>query len=62
MKSTGDIGLKIGLATREFYRYQNESADLERRGAGISRPELAWATRFPAQEENLCSQPKKKTA
>jgi len=37
--------LKITAATREYYRYTGPSAELERRGAGTSRPELAWAER-----------------
>ena len=41
MKSTGEIGLKIGAATREYFRYTGASAEAERRGAGSSRVELA---------------------
>jgi hypothetical protein len=43
MKTTAELGIKISARTREFYRYTGVSADLERRGAGSSQPELAWA-------------------
>jgi len=36
---------KITRALREYYRYRGVSAELERRGYGSSRPELAWANR-----------------
>jgi hypothetical protein len=36
---------KITFAQREYYRYRGISADLERRGFGSSRAELAWAIR-----------------
>ena len=36
---------KITPALREYYRYRGVSAELERRGYGSSRPELAWANR-----------------
>jgi hypothetical protein len=45
MKTTAEIGIKIGAGTRDFYRYTGRSAELERRGAGSSRPELAWVRR-----------------
>jgi hypothetical protein len=45
MKSVGVIGLKITSTLREYYRYTGESAELERRGAGSSRPDLAWVRR-----------------
>jgi hypothetical protein len=45
MKSVGEIGLKITSALREYYHYTDESAELERRGAGSSRPNLAWVRR-----------------
>jgi hypothetical protein len=51
MKSTGEIGLKIPSAQREYYRYTGASAQLERRGAGSSRPELAWARRQKQETE-----------
>jgi hypothetical protein len=51
MKSTGEIGLKISSAQREYFRYTSVSADLERRGAGSSRPELAWVRRQKQDKE-----------
>jgi hypothetical protein len=45
MKSVGEIGLKITSALREYYHYTGASAELERRGAGTSRPYLAWVRR-----------------
>ena len=36
---------KITRALREYYRYCDVSAEVERRGRGSSRPELAWAHR-----------------
>ena len=45
MKSVGEIGLKITSAQREYYHYTGPSAELERRGAGSSRPDLAWVLR-----------------
>ena len=45
MRSIAQLGLKITAATREYYRYTGPSAELERRSAGTSRPELAWAER-----------------
>jgi hypothetical protein len=44
MKSVREIGMKITAAQREYYRYTGVSAALERRGAGSSRPELAWSS------------------
>jgi hypothetical protein len=52
MKSVGEIGMKITLAQREYYRYTGASAELERRGAGSSRPELAWARRIRVVDEH----------
>jgi len=49
LRSITQIGLKITAATREYYRYTGPSAELERRGAGTSRPELAWAERSHEQ-------------
>lgn len=43
MKSAGLIGMKITAAAREYFRYTGLSAELERRGLGSSRAELAWA-------------------
>jgi len=51
MKSTGDIGMKITGAQREYFRYTGVSAEVEQRGMGTSRPELAWAKRVKQQEE-----------
>jgi hypothetical protein len=45
MKSVGEIGLKITSAQREYFRYTGASAELQRRGAGSSRPNLAWVRR-----------------
>jgi hypothetical protein len=45
MKSVGEIGLKISSALREYFRYTGASAELEQRGAGSSRPDLAWVRR-----------------
>jgi hypothetical protein len=50
MKSVSEIGPKITLAQREFYRYTGTSAALERRGAGTSRPDLAWGQRQKQEE------------
>ena len=36
---------KITLAQREYFHSQGVSAEVERRGYGSSRPELAWANR-----------------
>jgi hypothetical protein len=41
---------KITLGLREYFHYHGISADLERRGFGSSRPELAWAIRQKQQE------------
>jgi hypothetical protein len=51
MKSVGEIGMKITAAQREFYRYTGPAAELERRGAGSSRPDLAWVRRSTKQTE-----------
>ena len=58
MKSTAETGLKIPAAMREYYRYTGVSAELEQRGAGCSRPELAWAARFPKQQAEMQSSQK----
>ena len=36
---------KITPSLREYFNYRGISAELERRGYGSSRPELAWAIR-----------------
>ena len=41
---------KITNGLREYFHYHGISADLERRGFGSSRPELAWAIRQKQQE------------
>jgi len=51
MKSPTEIGMKITARTREYFRYTGVSAELEGRGAGCSRPELAWARRSESQTE-----------
>jgi hypothetical protein len=45
MKSAAEIGLKITAAHREYFRYTGASAELEQRGAGSSRTDLAWVRR-----------------
>jgi hypothetical protein len=52
MSSMGEIGLKITLAQREFYRYTGASAALEKRGAGASRPDLAWVRRQAEEKQS----------
>jgi hypothetical protein len=51
VKSVAEIGMKISACQREYYRYTGVSAELERRGAGSSRPELAWARTSEKKEE-----------
>jgi hypothetical protein len=53
MKTVGDIGLKITSALREYYRYTGASAELERRGAGSSRPDVAWVRRLKQQAREI---------
>jgi len=43
---------KITRALREYYRYCDVSAEVERRGRGSSRPELAWAHRQKHESDN----------
>lgn len=50
MKSIGEIGMKITSAQREYFRYTGASAELERRGAGCSRPDLAWVRRQKSKD------------
>jgi len=52
MSSVGEIGLKITLAQREFYRYTGASAALEQRGAGASRHDLAWVRRQVEEKQS----------
>lgn len=56
MKSVAEIGMKISACQREYYRYTGVSAELERRGAGSSRPELAWARTSEKKEEEQSSE------
>ena len=58
MKSVKKIGLKITAAQREYFRYTGASAELEKRGAGSSRPDLAWIRRQKQQEQELRSKSK----
>jgi len=51
MRSVAEIGLKISAALRENYHYSGVSAELERRGAGSSRPELSWLWRRKREDE-----------
>jgi len=51
MRTTRELGLKITAAQREYYRYTGTSAEIERRGAGSSRPELAWIRRTRTPDE-----------
>ena len=50
-KTVEEIGLKITASQREYFRYTGPSAELERRGAGTSRPELAWVHRQKRENE-----------
>jgi len=50
-KSTREIGLKITAAQREYHRYTGVSAEIEKRGAGSSRPELAWPARQKTEQQ-----------
>jgi hypothetical protein len=56
MKTVGEIGLKISAAQREYYRYTGASAELERRGAGSSRPDLAWVRRSKQQDQVILAE------
>lgn len=51
MRSAGQIWMRITAAQREYFRYTGVSAEVERRGMGTSRPELAWAKRVTEQEK-----------
>jgi hypothetical protein len=61
MNSVGEIGLKITPAQCEYFRYTGASAELERRGAGTSRPDLAWVRRARQLDQNLRAEPQPKT-
>jgi len=41
---------KITPSLREHFNYRGVSAELERRGYGSSRPQLAWANRQKQHE------------
>jgi hypothetical protein len=58
MKPVGEIGLKITSAQREYFRYTGASAELERRGAGSSRPEVAWVCRSRQLDRVINALPK----
>jgi len=62
MKSIAEIGLKITARTREYYRYSGASAELERRGAGSPRPELAWLRRSKQEGEEVRTWPDRSDA
>jgi len=53
MKSIAEIGLKITARAREYSRYTGVSAELERRGAWCSQPDLAWAARSIQPRETV---------
>lgn len=55
MRSTRELGMKITSAQREYFRYTGFTADVERRGAGASRPELAWRVRIQAPFQSSSS-------
>ena len=61
MKSKKETGLKITATQREYFRYIGASAELEQRGAGSSRPDLAWVRRQKQQEQELRNQSKPHT-
>jgi hypothetical protein len=46
---------KITAGQPEYFRYSGASAEVERRGLGSSRPELAWAGRQERRESNKAS-------
>jgi len=46
------MSFKITAKQREYFRYSGASAEVERRGLGSSRPELAWANRHKQQESS----------
>jgi hypothetical protein len=62
MKSVGEIGLKITSAQREYFRYTGASAEMERRGAGSSRPNLAWVRRQQQEEKERSRGDRKNSA
>ncbi len=58
MKTVGEIGMKISAAQREYFRYTGASAELEQRGAGTSRPDLAWVRRHKQETDKVSSNDK----
>jgi sugar phosphate isomerase/epimerase len=46
------MSFKITAKQREYFRYSGASAEVERRGVGSSRPELAWAKRQKQRESS----------
>jgi len=56
VKTIADIGLKIPARIREYYRYTGVSAELERGGAGSSKPELSGQRRKKQQDEDRQSE------
>jgi hypothetical protein len=48
---------KITRALREHYAYRGASAEMERRGYGSSRPELAWANRQKDASDKAAADP-----
>lgn len=61
MKTTGEIGLKIGAKTREYYRYTGNSAEAEKAGRGASHverfQELAIREQTQGADANPGAQP-----
>jgi hypothetical protein len=55
MRTVAELGLKITAAQREYCRYTGLSAEVERQGAGSSRPELAWIHRLRNVQKPSCS-------
>ena len=51
MKPTNEIGMKITAAQREYFRYTGVSAEVEQRGMGSSRRDLALGKPVKKQEE-----------
>ena len=54
------VCFKITPSLREQFNYRGVSAEVERRGYGSSRPQLAWAIRQKQHEpeKNVENQPK----
>ncbi len=49
------MSFKITAGQREYFRYSGVSAEVELRGLGSSRPELAWARRQEQRESSNAS-------